>query len=464
MRLPILIFLVSLTAYSQTVDRTKPPQTPPLPDYKLPPVTEVTLPNGLRVVAVEDKRFPMVHFRLGFNAGTKFDPADMSGLASMTGDLLKEGTKTRSQKQIADELASLGANIEASASPDWLMLTGSVLSENLDKQLELLADMALNANFPENEVALRKENIVQELMAARSNAETLAQEKFMAVIFGSNPYSRVLPVPASIEKIDRAALAGFRDRYLSPNNALLVMVGAVPARDELQKMVQAHFGSWAKKDKVEEPKAPIPPAKRSIVLVDRPGSVQADIRAGQVAVTRASPDYFPLVVSNNILGGGANSRMFVNIRERLGYAYQANSAFSALKDSGYFSTITEVRNEVLEPAMTEMLKEMGDMAKAPVEARELTDVKNYITGSYVVRMASPAGLATQLATVRMMGMTDDYLERYVSRVRSVEPGQIKSASSKYIAPANASIVVVGDASKIGKALEKFGDVKMEKAQ
>src|SRR5262249_27976862 len=153
-----------------------PPQTPPLPDYKLPPVSEITLPNGLRVVAVEDKRFPMVHFRLGFNAGTKFDPADMSGLASMTGDLLKEGTKTRSQKQIADELASLGANIEASASPDWLMLTGSVLSENFDKQLALLADMALNANFPENEVALRKENIVQELMAARSNAETLAQE------------------------------------------------------------------------------------------------------------------------------------------------------------------------------------------------------------------------------------------------------------------------------------------------
>jgi predicted Zn-dependent peptidase len=156
--------------------------------------------------------------------------------------------------------------------------------------------------------------------------------------------------------------------------------------------------------------------------------------------------------------------MFLNIRERLGYAYQANSAFSALKDSGYFSTITQVRNEVLEPAMTEMLKEMDEMAKSAVDARELADVKNYITGSFVVRMASPAGLATQLATIRMMGMTDEYLERYVTRVRGVESAQMKSASAKYIAPANASIVVVGDASKISKALEKFGTVKMEKAQ
>lgn len=464
MRFSAILLLAAAAAFSQEVDRTKPPQTLPLPDYKLPPVTEITLPNGLRVVAVEDRRFPMVHFRLGFNAGTRFDPAELSGLASMTGELLKEGTATRTSKQIADELASLGANIEASVSPDWLLLTGSVLSDNLDRQLALLADLALNANFPESEVALRKENVVQELLAARSNAETLAQEKFMATIFGSNPYSRVLPVPESIRRIDRAALAGFRDRYLTANNALLVMVGAVPSRDGLQKMVAAHFGSWAKKEKPAEPNAPIPPARRTITLVDRPGSVQADIRAGQVAVTRSSPDYFPLVVANNILGGGANSHMFINIRERLGYAYQANSAFSALKDSGYFSTITEVRNEVVEPAITEMLKEMDDMAKAQVGSNELADAKNYITGSYVVRMATPSGLATQLATIRMMGMTDEYLERYVTRIRSVEPGQVKAASGKYIAPANASIVVVGDAGKIGKALEKFGAVKVEKPQ
>lgn len=463
MRALTVLLLTGLLLPAQEIDRTKQPQTQPLADYKLPPVTESTLPNGLRIIAVMDKRFPVVHFRLAFSAGMKFDPPALTGLASMTGDLLKEGTKTRTSRQIADDLATLGGNLNTDASPDSLTVAGSVLSENLDKQMDLLADVARNAIFPEDEVALRKENEKQELMDARTRSETLVEEKFMHTLYGSHPYSRILATAESIDRIDRTALAGFRDRMLTPNNAILVLVGDLPARASLDKLVETHFGSWQSKERSgSQPVAP-PPARRSIILVDRPGSVQADIRAGQTSVVRGSPDYFPLVVANGIFGGGISSRMFMNIRERLGYAYDAHSEMAPMKDSGYFAAVTQVRNEVVEPAVTELLKEMDQMGKERVAAAELSGVKNYLAGSFVVRMATPAGLASQLTSIRMMGLSDDYLERYVTRVRNVEPDQIQSVAAKYIAPEKAAIVVVGDAAKIEKSLQKFGDVKVEKA-
>ncbi|MEO8663769.1 MAG: pitrilysin family protein, partial [Bryobacteraceae bacterium] len=400
----------------------------------------------------------------GFNAGGKFDPANQTGLSSLTADLLKEGTKTRAARQIADELAGIGGNLAIDSSPDFLVVSGSVLSENLDKQVEILADVVRNASFPDEEVALRKENEKQELMDARSRSETLVEEKFMQTLFGANPYAKVLPTAESIDRIDRAAISSFRDRFLSPNNAILTVVGALPPKEQLAKLLEAQFGSWPKKDKPAEPTTAIPEPARAIILVDRPGSVQADVRVGQVGISRDNPDYFPMVVGSSIFGGGPSSRMFMNIRERLGFAYDAHSELVPMKSAGYVAAVTQVRNEVVEPAMTELLKEMDDMGKARTSAEELSATKNYLNGGFVMRMATPAGIAAQLSTIRLLGLSDDYLERYVSRVRNVEPDQVQKAAARFLAPSKTSIVVVGDAAKIQKSLEKFGPVKVEKAQ
>src|SRR5579885_3621206 len=177
----------------------------------------------------------------------------------------------------------------------------------------------------EKEVELRKQNRAQELEAQRSEPSFLADEKFAEVVFGSHPYSRIAPTPQSIARIDRKALASFAQTYLVPNNATLILLGRLPARAEALKLVEEYLGSWQQKALPAPPKPDFPETRHAVYLVDRPGSVQADIHVGGLAVTRADPDFFPLSVGSVVLGGGGRSRMFLNIREKKGYAYDAHA-------------------------------------------------------------------------------------------------------------------------------------------
>jgi zinc protease len=162
---------------------------------------------------------------------------------------------------------------------------------------------------------------------------------------------------ASIEKLDGKALASFRDTFLIPNNATLIVLGSLPARDEVMRAITDRFGTWQRKDAPASPKVDPPAPKRQIVLVDRPGSVQADIHVGQLAPTRLTSEFFPLALANNILGGGVSSRMFSDIRERDGFAYDAHSEYVTSRDAASFAAVTEVRNDVIEPALKEVLEE-----------------------------------------------------------------------------------------------------------
>jgi predicted Zn-dependent peptidase len=461
-----LLSIVTLAAMglgAQTIDRTKAPQSPPIPGYKLPPVFETKLPNGLSVVVVEDARFPLVTARLIFQAGSKYDPKDIPGLADAVASLLNEGTKTRTSRQISEETDALGGSIGAGAGADTLTASGSALAENLAAMLGLLADITRNATFPANEVKLYQQNRLQELEQQHSQPGFLAEEKISEVVFGSSPYAHIGPTEASIQKLDPATLAKFRDACLAPNNATLVLLGKLPAREALMKTVAQLFGDWKQKAPPAAPKMDLPAARRQIILVDRPGSVQADIHVGRLAPTRLTPDYFPLMVGTNILGGGANSRLFRDVRERDGFAYDAHSSYATNRDAAMFAAVTEVRNEVIEPAMKDVLDELNQMATKPVAAEELTNTKNYLAGLYLLRLETQAGLAAQLANMKALGLPNDYLETYTTRVRSVEPDQILAVARKYMAPDQAAIVVVGDASKIGDALKKFGEVTIAKA-
>jgi zinc protease len=458
----VTMFAAGLVA--QTLDRTKVPDTPPLASFKLPPLTETTLPNGLLVVAVRDQRFPVAAARLGFRAGGKVDPKDLTGLAETAAALLKEGTKTRTSRQIAEEMASIGGALECEANPDNLVVNASALSEYLSRLLDILGDITRNAAFPEDELKLRRQNRVQELLAQRADASTLADEKLLQTIYGSHPYARMLPTADSLAKIDRAALLDFQKRFLIPNNAILVLSGALPPQDELMKMVAARFGSWQKAVPPAQPLDVVPVSKRTFTLVDRPGSVQADIRVGKLSVDRTNPDYFPLAVANGILGGAGSSRMFLHIREEKGYAYDAHSENNARRTGGYFQAVTQVRNEVVQPALEDVLAELKKISSEPVTTDELTNIKNYMAGTFVLRLETQAGLAGQLSGVKLNGLPNDYLEKYVTRVRSVEPDQVLKAAKKYLSPEDASVVVVGDAAQIAKPLEKFGKIIVEKAK
>lgn len=446
------------------MDRTKPPETPGLPVYKLPPVFETRLANGLTVLLVEDNRFPLVTLRLGFPAGSKYDPAELRGLSETAAALLTEGTSLRTARQIAEEAAGIGGGLGADSSADSLALAGNALSENLERLLDLTADVARNSTFPEDEVALRKQNRKQELLAQRSDAGFLADEKFSEIVFAPHPYARQDPTPESIDRLDRGALAAFRDQHLVPDGAVLVLLGALPPRERALEMIAARFGDWTRREAPAPPAAEFPAPARTVTLVHRPGSVQADIRIGRLAVTRNHPDYFPLLVANTILGGGASSRLFASVREKMGYAYDAHSSAAPLRDAGTFSVVTQVRNEVLEPALDALLAQMQGIAASDVSQDELTTAANYLSGVFVMRLETQDGVASQLAAVKLLGLPLDYLERYTARVRAVTAAQIRTAAARYIAPEPASIVVVGDGSAIAERLAAFGKVATFQAE
>jgi predicted Zn-dependent peptidase len=464
MRVIPVLLLAAGALSAQGVDRTKEPATPPVPDFKLPAIHESKLSNGLRVVLVEDSRFPLVSARLNFHAGTKCDPADLPGLATNTALLLVEGTQTRSSRQIAETMDSIGGSVHGTANGDSVTVFGDALAESLEKLLDVVADVARNATFPEDEVQLRKQQAKQMLASRRAQPSFLAEEKLYRTVFGPHPYARYSSTPESIEKLDRKAVAAYRDTWLLPNNATLIVLGQIPRRDATLKMVEKYFGGWAKKEVPAAPKGEIPAPRRQILLVDRPGSVQADIHVGRLAPVRSASEYYPLMVGSVILGGGASSRMFTIIREKEGFAYDAHSEYETRREAGMAKAVTQVRNDVVEPALKALLEQLDRMGSERVTAGELTSAKNLVGGMYLIRFETQEGLATNLTTMDTLGLPNEFLEKANRNVRNVEPDQLQAAAKKYFGGGDSTIVVVGDAAKIGETLKKFGEVTVTKAE
>lgn len=452
----LLLAIAALPVLAQTVDLTKPPVSGDPRPYKLPPVFETKLPNGLTVMLAEDGRLPLVTTQLVFLAGNKRDPKDIPGLAASVASMLMQGTLRRTYQQIAEELDSLGGTMNAATGADALTIDGSVLAENEEKMLELISDISRNAIFPGKELDLHKQNRKQTLLVQHSQPAYVANEEYRKLIFGDAPYAHVGPTEEAIDKLNQKTLEDFRNSLLVPNNAYLIVVGKLPARAQILKAITDEFGSWQQKA-VPAYTAPKPPeSKRQLVLIDRPGSVQADMRLGRIAATWNDPAYFPQAVGSIIEGGGPSSRLFLDIREKRGYAYDVHTEVSALADGGNFSTVTQVRNDVAADALQGIIEHLDRMAKEPVEKQELSDAKSYANGVFLLGMEPQRGLADRLAQIKVMNLPKNYLETYTTRINSVEPDQIESAAKKYLATDTDTIVVVGDASKIEEPLKKIG--------
>ncbi|MGB9606885.1 MAG: M16 family metallopeptidase, partial [Bryobacteraceae bacterium] len=318
-----------------------------------------------------------------------------------------------------------------------------VLAENLHPLLDLVADVVRNASFPQEEVSLRRHNRKQELLAQRSLAEFLAEKKTAELVFGEHPYARQEPTPECIDRLDRAALAAFYEEHLTPATGVVVLAGALPSSGELFDELNRRLGDWPARP-VPERKPVQPPApRRTIVFIDRPGSVQADLRIARLAVTRTHPDYFPLLVANTVLGGGASSRLFTNIRETQGYAYDAHTLLTAYQEAGIVEVVTQIRHEVLGEALEALMREMERMGREPASREELETARNYLCGVFVIRLETLQGLASQLAATRLMGLPLSYLEEYTRRVRTPTAEEVQAAAARYLSPERAVIVVVG---------------------
>lgn len=431
-----------------------PPPLQPRP-ISIPTPRETTLSNGLSLVVVEDKRLPLVSYRLAFRVGGAFDPPQLPGLTDLLAGLLPEGTESRSSREIADEVGRMGASLSAGATSDYTIVAASALSPFTDPIMDLIAEVILEPSFPENEVELAKQNTKESLRQQRAQPSFLASEMVARVMFGEHPYAIVAPTPESIDRASRDEFVRFHRAKLVPNNAVFIVVGDV-RYEEVVKRVESLFSTWQRGEDIVA-NFPAPPVRtsRKAYLVDRPGSAQSNIVIANSGITRTSPDYFPMMLMHTVLGATASSRLFMNLREEKGYTYGAYSNLDARRSAGTFRATAEVRSAVTGDSLKEFFYELDRIRNAPVSQKEISDAKSYLTGVFPIRLETQEGLTDQLVQIKMLNLPADYLNTYRDRVQAVTIEQIQRVAQQYVKPDEAALIVVGDGASVLEQIKPY---------
>jgi predicted Zn-dependent peptidase len=440
----------------------QPPAAMELRPLQFPPFQEVRLRNGMTLLVVEEHRLPAVSLNLTLLAGGRSDPAGMEGLASMTAALLTKGTETRSADQIAEEIEFVGASLFANAGDDFFSIGTTVLADHVELAFELMSDVVLRSTFPQEELELERTRTLSALQVQKSDPGALASKYFSRAIYGDHPYGRSIG-EESVQRITREAVQQFAATHLKPGGGLLVLAGDITLR-EGRRLAERAFGSWT--GSPPEARYPPPPASRSteIILVHRPGSVQSNIRVGNLALRPGDPVYYAAVVMNRVLGGGSDARLFEILREEKSWTYGAYSAMARLKDVGYFQANTEVRTPVTDSALVEIIHQMNRIRDEAVPADELNGAKGYLVGSFPLSIQTPQQIAGQIANVRLLGLGDDYLRTYHQRLDAVSTDHLTQAARRVISIDSAVIVVVGDGQEVYDKLTPIAPVRIIDAE
>jgi len=429
-----------------------------------PKRTKARLSNGLEVILAEAHSIPKFHGELFFRSGNAAVADRAPGLAEMTATVVRTGTAKRASRQIEEDLRRIGADLSSGAGADTSAISFAGLSEFAEPLLGLVNELAREAAFPEPEFERERRQKLEEVKLERTQPGFLASERLRKVLFGAHPYAQVSPSEAQVAAYKREDLQKvYRDAY-TPENGLLLLVGDFDSQAMLQN-VEKVFAAWTgKKPETKTAPAPAHPRGRRVYLVHVPGAVQTQILAGYHAITRKNPDWVKLGLTNSLYGGAFNSRLVMNIREDKGYTYSPRSGMHALRQHGYFSVSAAVRNDVVAASLTEIFYEMDKLRSLPVPEPELADAQNYLSGVFSMGLATQDGLLSQLSTVALNELPDDYLETYRAKVRAITPEELLATARKYLDSANMQIVVVGDRAQIESQAALFGELEVFDAQ
>lgn len=433
--------------------REKPPEPGAPRPFKIPSPTRFTLPDGLRVSLVPYGTVPKVLVRLAVDAGNADESASQVWMADLTGDLLLEGTKTRSASAIAEDAAAMGGSLSVEAGENVTTVAGEVLSEFAPRMVDLVADVVRNPAFPESELARLKANLERRLSIAKSQSGQMAAEAFRAALYPGQPYGRLFPDADALKGYTLSNAKAFWSGHYGANRAALYVVGVFDAK-ATEAAIRKAFDGWGK---ASAPAAPAPKAstKRSLTVLDRPGASQSTVVLGMPVVDPSNPDTVGLAVTNALLGGSFGSRITSNIREQKGYTYSPFSQVSVRRGGAYWAETADVTTNVTGPSIKEILGEIDRLRAEPPSAAELKGIQNYLAGTFVLRNSSRAGIASQLHFLALHGLPDSYLSGYVARVYAVTPAEVTRLAKAYIRPDEATLVVVGDRKAIDEQLKPY---------
>ncbi|MFH1435403.1 MAG: pitrilysin family protein [Pseudomonadota bacterium] len=417
-------------------------------DYKFPEVNRKALPNGFGVHHVSLTRLPLVSVEIAFRAGSAHDKDELAGLAVFVGEMLKGGTKSRTSKDIAQELETLGIDLGVWTTSDATVLSFTCLKEHFPTAVELAADMIMGSTFPDEEIEIFRNREIGRLTLDQSDPYWQAGREFAAQVYGPHPYSRYDATEESLKKITKKDIHKFHKLAYCGSNGFATIVGDIDFKTAAATIAK-HFKKMPKGKALKLKKSAVPERSgKDIVIVDRPGSVQTVFKIGVTAIERKNPDYTPLTVANHILGGSVTSRLFLRIREKESLAYSIRSTISRSVATGAWyvagSTTTETTDRLLKGTFEEIEK----ITKEQASQTEIEEAKLYLTGSFPLMIETTDQIAARVTDMVVFGLPDDYWGTYLADINDVSPDDVQSMAAKYFTPHRLLVVLVGDAEKI----------------
>jgi zinc protease len=429
---------------------------------QLPRPTVVKLKNGLTIVLEEDHKLPTIAFTMWIRPGQLADPGDFPGLAAFTAGMLREGTDKRKSEQIASEVDSLGATLEASSrfGVSYTSVNASGLISDTAKILDLMSDVVLHPSFPAGELAKYKQSEGASLEQRLANPQFLGQQGFKRVVYGDTPMALASATKESIEKISVEDLKRFHDKHYLPGNAILGVTGDFTA-SEMRATIEKYFGAWmGAAEAPEKFAAAVAPQATKITLVDRPASVQTYIIVGDRGIRRTDSEYYGLDVMNQLLGGGPQARLFLDLREEHSLTYGAYSRFNAEIYPGDWLAFAPVRTPVTGDAMERFLYEFKKINNEPVPQGEMDDAHRAIIASFAISLEQPREILNDWLTVQYYGLPVDYWDKYPDHIAGIDAAGVQASAKKFVDLDHLQWICVGDRKEIEGVLKKYGTVNV----
>jgi predicted Zn-dependent peptidase len=435
-------------------------------DVHLPAIARSTLRNGLEIDTVHVGTLPVAYVRLTVRSGLAADPANLPGLSVLVAKMLKEGTRTRTSAQIAEQMEYLGADFDVFQDASSVTIQARGLSDQLETMLGLVGDMAMNPRFDQAELDRLKRRELDRLTLQYGDPAQLARREFYRALFGpTHPYGHVDATADSITRATRADLTSWHASHFVPNNTILVVAGNVDAT-AVQTAAEHVFGRWRQHDvpPVTFP-ALAPRTGRDVVVVHRPGSAQSMFNIGNLAIRRADPDFIALEVTNEVLGGSPRSRLFMDLREQRSLTYGVYSSLDDLVEPGPYRVRGSVGPDPAHPeidrtglAMEAFMEHLQRITSEPPTQSELDDSERYLSDSFPLTIDTAGRIAWMVGYLRIFGLPDDYWDGYRSQIRAVTPDQALASARAHITPDTALVLVVGDAERVVDPLRHWGPV------
>src|SRR6185503_13475040 len=434
----------------------RPPQPLPAREIRFPPYDIQTLPNGLQVVAVLHHEQPAVTMRLLVRSGTASDPKDKLGLAHLAASLLDQGTTTKSAEEMNDAVDYIGGAMGAGAGTDLTFVNMVVMKDSFETGMRMLSEMARQPGFAPAEIERQRQQMISGQQVSREDPEYIANSVFDRLVYGFHPYGMPASgTPQTIASLTRDDLIAFHSRYFVPNNAILAIVGDVTA-EEAFAAAKKVFGDWAKKDLPAQTFIDPPDPTRRVIVVNKPDSVQTEIRVGHLGIPRSHPDYMAVNLAIRILGGEGSNRLHQVLRTERALTYGAQANMDTLKQSGDFEAETNTRTDATGEVLRLIVDEFWRLQRERVGERELDGAKAYLTGSFPLTIETPESIAMQVVNALFYGLPLEQLQTFRERVNAVTVDDIQRVARDLLRPDRLSVVLVGNAEAFAQQLRTVG--------